>query len=323
MSVSEFQLIQSWFSEPAQTSREDVILGIGDDCAIVSPYVNSHLAFSIDTLNSGVHFPVDTSAAAIAHKALAVNLSDLAAMGAAPAWFTLSLTLPESDELWLESFSHSLFSLASQFNIALIGGDTSRGPLSVTIQVCGYLPQSGGMKRSAAKNGDIIALTGKLGAASIGLDIALQQHSEHYSCLHKMEKHNALKALEYPMPRLREGQALRNTAHAALDLSDGLYSDLGHILEASQVGADIELNALPLAESLKCLPEHLAWEKALTGGDDYELCFTMAPQDWQRIAMKYPEFSAIGVITEKLGLRLKKNNGQRFTMDAKGFDHFK
>jgi thiamine-monophosphate kinase len=323
MSASEFQLIQSWFSEPAQSTRKDVILGIGDDCAIVAPAQNTHLAFSVDTLVCGVHFPVNTPAEAIAHKALAVNLSDLAAMGAAPAWFTLSLTLPEADEVWLKAFSRSLFFLASQFNITLIGGDTSRGPLSITIQVCGYLPEAGGMQRSAARIGDIIALTGKLGAASIGLDIVQQQHPEYYHCLQEMEKHSALKALEYPMPRIREGLALRKITHAALDISDGLYSDLGHILKASQVGADIELDALPLAGSLKCLPQQLAWEKALTGGDDYELCFTMDPQYWEIIAGKYPEFTAIGVITEKLGLRLKKNNGQLFTMDTKGYDHFR
>lgn len=322
MSASEFQLIQSWFSGAFQAPREDVILGIGDDCAIVSPTQNTHLAFSVDTLVSGIHFPLHTSASAVAHKALAVNLSDLAAMGATPAWFTLSLTLPEADEVWLEAFSRALFSLASQFDISLIGGDTSRGPLSVTIQVCGYLPESGGMRRSAARDGDIIALTGKLGEASIGLDIVLQQHSEYYSCLQEEEKQNAIKALEYPMPRIREGRALEKTAHAALDISDGLYSDLGHILEASLLGADIELDAVPLAESLKCLPQQLAWQKALTGGDDYELCFTMAPHDWHIISQQYPEFTAIGVVGKKMGLRLKKNNGQLFTMDTKGYDHF-
>ena len=322
MSTSEFQLIQSWFAKPLQASRQDVILGIGDDCAIVSPEQNAHLAFSIDTLVSGVHFPVLTSAAALAHKALAVNLSDLAAMGAQPAWFTLSMTIPEADETWLESFSNSLFSLASQFNISLIGGDTSRGPLSVTIQVCGYLPESGGMRRSGAQPGDVIALTGKLGAAALGLDIALQQHSEYYQCLGDEEKRMALKALEYPMPRIREGLLLRSVAHAALDISDGLYADLEHILQASQVGADIQLDALPMAESLKCLPQQLAWKKALTGGDDYELCFTIAPGDWEKIASDYPEFTAIGVISKKLGLRWKKNNGQLITIGTKGYEHF-
>ncbi len=323
MSASEFQLIQSWFSEPMQSKREDVILGIGDDCAIVSPKQNLHLAFSIDTLVGGVHFPAHTSAAAIAHKALAVNLSDLAAMGATPAWFTLSLTLPEADEVWLEAFSGSLFSLASQFGISLIGGDTCRGPLSVTIQVCGYLPESGGLRRSTAKVGDIIAVTGKLGAAAIGLDISLHQHSEYFACLQEREKLVALNALEYPLPKIREGQQLLKTAHAALDISDGLYSDLGHILLASQVGAEIELDSLPLADSLKCLPQQLALEKALTGGDDYELCFTMSPKDWQKTAASFPEFTAIGMVSKKLGLRLKKNNGQLFTIKAKGYDHFR
>jgi len=328
MPGSEFQIIEKYFSAPEQVSRSDLVQGIGDDCAVVAPQEQSNLAFSIDTLISGVHFPHNTSPAAIAYKALAVNLSDLAAMGAEPAWFTLSLTLPkESSELssreaWLQEFSQSLFSLAREHNINLIGGDTTHGPLAVTIQICGYLPKQGGLKRSGARVGDIIAVTGPLGAAAIGLDIALQQNKSHYGCLSETGKQFALHALNYPQARITEGLSLQNIAHAALDLSDGLLSDLGHILTASDVGAELKLEKLPLAPSLICLDKEFAWEKALTGGDDYELCFTLAEEDWSKISKKHPEFIAIGTIVSQKGLRLLKADGQEHIIDSGGYDHF-
>lgn len=328
MSDSEFQLIQAYFAEPENTIRSDVILGIGDDCAIVSPRAHSDLVFSIDTLISGVHFPHNTSADAIAYKALAVNLSDLAAMGAEPAWFTLSLTLPASDsqKQWLSEFSQALFCLAKQHNIKLIGGDTTHGPLSITVQVCGYVEQQTAIRRSGAEVGDIIAVTGALGAAAIGLDIALQQHHESYSCLSEAVKLSALNALNYPQARIAEGLKLKNIAHSALDLSDGLISDLGHILNASEVAAEIELECLPLSAALSCLNKEQAWEKALTGGDDYELCFTLAKEDWMEIVKKHPEFTAIGTIvalqTDKNKLCLLKENGRQHIIHSRGYDHF-
>lgn len=344
MPRSEFQLIQSYFSEPEQVLRPDLVLGIGDDCAIVAPREQTELAFSIDTLISGVHFPNDTPPDAIAYKALAVNLSDLAAMGAEPAWFTLSLTLPgvnddghyvnksvnkseKCREEWLEAFSKSLFSLARKHQIQLVGGDTTRGPLSVTIQVTGYLEKQTGMRRSGAKVNDLIAVTGALGAAAIGLDIALQQNYESYECLPDTEKQLALDALNYPQARVKEGFFLKNIAHSALDLSDGLLSDLGHILKASDVGADLTLESLPLAASLACLDKKSAWEKALTGGDDYELCFTLAEQDWADVQKQYPGFIVIGRITAQKGLRLlnldiQGSGQQEFEINVRGYDHF-
>lgn len=332
MSLSEFQLIQSYFSEPEQVSRSDIILGIGDDCAIVAPRKQINLAFSIDTLVSGVHFPHNTSPDAIAYKSLAVNLSDLAAMGAEPAWFTLSLTLPEVDnelsrEEWLGEFSQALFSLAREHHIQLIGGDTTRGPLSVTIQVCGYLAEQGGMKRSAAKVNDLIVVTGPIGAAAIGLDIALQQNEAQYACLSKQEKQQALDALNYPKARVKEGLSLQNIAHAALDLSDGLIADLGHILKASDVGAELSMEKIPLSASLACLDRETAWEKALTGGDDYELCFTLAKADWPEVKQQHPSFTVIGAITAKKGLRLldaerQLSGKQEYTIRTRGYDHF-
>ncbi|MDX2503611.1 MAG: thiamine-phosphate kinase [Gammaproteobacteria bacterium] len=327
MPGSEFQLIQAYFSDPLQPLRPDLVLGIGDDCAIVAPREQTNLAFSIDTLVSGVHFPDNTPADAIAYKALAVNLSDLAAMGAEPAWFTLSLTLPEasgqfSHEAWLHDFSQALFTLAREHNMSLIGGDTTHGPLSVTIQICGYLGKQGGLKRSGAREGDIIVLTGALGAAAIGLDIALQQNHAHYACLSHSDRQAALDALNYPQARIAAGLSLQNIAHAALDISDGLIADLGHILNASNVGAELELEKLPLANSLACLDKESAWEKALTGGDDYELCFTVAKEDWPVIAKKHPEFTAIGIIMAQKGLRLLKADGQEHIIHSGGYDHF-
>ena len=329
MAGSEFQLIKSYFSDPEQVERSDLVLGIGDDCAIVSPKQQANLAFSIDTLNSGIHFPHNTSAAAIAYKALAVNLSDLAAMGAEPAWFSLSLTLPGDDvwdnefrEQWLKQFSQSLFSLAGRHNIQLIGGDTTHGALSVTIQVCGYLEQDKGLKRSGAQAGDTIAVTGELGAAAMGLNIVLGKNAEQYHCLSEQDRQHAVRALNYPQARIKEGLILKEIAHSALDLSDGLLSDLGHILTASDVGAELQLEQLPLANALHCLDEHLAWEKALTGGDDYELCFTLAKKDWLRLKQQYPHFVAIGQVTIEKGLRLVKADGQEYKINAKGYDHF-
>lgn len=329
MAGSEFQLIQSYFSDPQQRLRSDVILGIGDDCAIVAPEQQTHLAFSIDTLNSGVHFPNNTSADAVAYKSLAVNLSDLAAMGAEPAWFTLSLTLPGDDqwdpvfrEQWLKHFSRSLFALAGEHNVQLIGGDTTHGSLSVTIQVCGYLAQGKGLKRSTAQAGDIIAVTGELGAAALGLDIVLQQNSEYYSCLSDHDKQQAVNALNFPQARIKEGLYLKEVAHSAVDLSDGLLSDLGHILTASDVGAELQLETLPLANTLSCLSKYQAWEKALTGGDDYELCFTLTKEHWFKVKQKFPHFTAIGHITAEKDLRLLKADGQEYKINAKGYDHF-
>ena len=328
MSGSEFQLIQTYFSDPEQIQRADVILGIGDDCAIVAPREDSHLAFSIDTLISGIHFPHHTPAGAIAHKALAVNLSDLAAMGAEPAWFTLSLTLPQelAKNQWLAEFSQSLFSLAQEYNINLIGGDTTHGPLSITIQIAGYVEQGGAIKRSGAKPGDLIVVTGSLGAAAIGLDIALQDSPESYSCLSTVERQTALNALNYPRPRIAEGLSLISIAHSALDLSDGLYTDLGHILKASNVSAILDLEKLPLSVTLACLDKETAWEKALTGGDDYEICFTLAKEDWLLIAEKNPDFTVLGNIAahqeSKKSLRLLKNNGEEWKLNTTGYDHF-
>ena len=327
MPGSEFNIIQTFFTDPARSlsdrqGRSDIALGIGDDCAIINSPDNQQLVVSIDTLISGIHFPEQTSPQAIAYKSLAVNLSDLAAMGAEPAWFTLALTLPEADESWLASFSSALFKLAEEFNISLIGGDTTRGKLAITIQVAGYVPSGRALLRSGARAGDIIALTGPLGAASIGLDIVLGKNHKTYQCLSEKQQQTALLALNYPSPKIKEGLLLREYAHAVLDLSDGLLSDLGHILKAGAVGADVFLEQLPLAESLQCLETEQAWERALTGGDDYQLCFTVEPEKWQQLQAIAPQFVAIGVITDSHELRLLNSSGKLFHPRNGGYNHF-
>lgn len=327
MSGSEFSLIQAYFSAPAQSqlseqNHADIALGIGDDGAIINPQDNHQLIISIDTLISGVHFPEQTSPQAIAHKALAVNLSDLAAMGAKPSWFTLALTMPEADNSWLEDFSQALFCLAKEYELALVGGDTTRGPLSVTIQIAGYVPHDKALKRSTAQVGDIIAVTGALGGAAMGLDIALQKNQAHYHCLSAQQRDKALLALNYPSPKIKEGLLLRDYAHSMLDLSDGLLSDLGHILKASAVGADIYLEQLPLADVLHCLEPEAAWKKALTGGDDYQLCFTLSPERWLQLKKDTDSFHEIGVITPSGSLRLLTASGELFETRNGGYNHF-
>ncbi len=332
MSGSEFQLIQKYFLDPQDidiTQRDDVLLGIGDDCAIVQPKPGKQIVFSLDTLNSGVHFPHNTSADAIAHKALTVNLSDLAAMGAQPNWFTLGLSLPGADhwstlkrQQWLDDFSSSLFSLAKTHNIQLIGGDTTHGPLSISIQICGYIESDKALLRSNAQCDDIIVVTGALGAASLGLDIALQQNSHYYEHLSNEKKQIALDALNYPQAKVSEALLLSNHAHAAIDISDGLIADLGHILKASQCGATLYLEKIPLSPVLSSLPKKIAWQKALSGGDEYQLCFCISQQKWQAIKNQLPDSVEIGYINNSLKLTVLTEDGQDYLINSDGYNHF-
>ncbi|HCE50306.1 MAG TPA: thiamine-phosphate kinase, partial [Shewanella baltica] len=233
--MKEFQLIECYFSNRGPT-RRDVKLGIGDDCALVQPAENKSIAISCDTLVENVHFFPDMPPAALGYKALAVNLSDLAAMGAEPAWMTLALTLPEVDETWLSGFSEGLFEAADYYGIALIGGDTTRGPRAINITVHGQVPQGKALTRHGAKAGDWIYVTGTLGDSALGLDIirgAQQARAEHKEFL--INRHYR------PTPRVLAGQALRSLASSAIDLSDGFISDIGHVLKASAVGAVVDV----------------------------------------------------------------------------------
>ncbi|MFN2349122.1 MAG: thiamine-phosphate kinase [Thioalkalivibrio sp.] len=314
--MSEFDLIRKYFTRPG--TRQDVILGVGDDAALLRVPADQELVVCVDTLVSGVHFPADTPAEAIGHKALAVNLSDLAAMGATPAWATLALTLPEADESWVEAFSTGFHRLASQYALDLVGGDTTRGPLSVTVQVMGLVPRGQAMRRSGARAGEGIYVTGTLGDAALGLRQWAQrsQGDGHTDWL--------VERLTHPSPRIEAGLALRGQARCAIDLSDGLLSDLGHVLEASGVGATLHLADLPLSEAFTALGgEAPQWSLALSGGDDYELLFTLSEgvAGLLRTCVPTP-FTRIGSIEASPGLRVLDAQGQPFTLPEPGYQHF-
>jgi thiamine-monophosphate kinase len=274
--LDEFALIARYFSRP-YGQDSGVSLGIGDDGAILEVPKEHKLVTSIDTLVAGVHFPHNSLAFDTGYKALAVNLSDLAAMAAKPAWFTLSLTLPQADPDWLADFSRGLFSLAQQHDLVLVGGDTSRGPLSITIQVMGWLPdQQRPLLRSGAQPGDHIYVSGCLGDAALAL--ARELGDKTTVRLTAVEKQQLAQRLHRPQPRVALGLKLAGTATSAIDISDGLLADLGHIVDASGVSAWLDLEDLPLSSALTKLGQPEAWRLALTGGDDYQLCFT-APAD--------------------------------------------
>lgn len=319
--VKEFDIIDHFFVNRGY-QRKDVCLGIGDDCAITQVPEGLCLAVTTDTLVAGVHFPLDTPAEAIAHKALAVNLSDLAAMGAEPAWFSLSLSLPEPDNDWLEAFSYSLFELSEYYSVQLIGGDTVKGPLSVTITAHGFVPKDQALMRSGAKPGDLIYVTGTLGDAGAGLDIVQnkKQVSEH--C-----RNYLVNRLNYPAPRMLAGTALRRIASACIDVSDGFVSDLQHILNKSQCGARVQVDQLPLSIALteSCEIEE-AISYALYSGDDYELIFTVSEEQKGNldIALASANIKAtcVGHLTgHKLKLELRDKD-QAYQALGTGFEHF-
>ena len=262
MSLGEFQLIDRFFSALGR-SRSDVVLGVGDDGAILRAPAGTELVMVTDTLVEGVHFPRGSSARSIGHRALAVNLSDLAAMGAEPAWALLALTLPSVEADWLEQFASGFATLALEHDVALVGGDTTSGPLCITVQLVGFVPQGLGLRRSGAQVGDDIYVSGTLGDAAAGLQGASSVLRERF---------------EFPHPRVALGQKLRTRASAAMDVSDGLLADLSKLAAASGVVAEIEITDLPLSPELTrvCDPAS-AIAYALTGGDDYELLFTLSP----------------------------------------------
>ncbi|PTA50971.1 thiamine-phosphate kinase [Shewanella morhuae] len=318
--MKEFQLIECYFSNRGPT-RRDVKLGIGDDCALVQPAENKSIAISCDTLVENVHFFPDMPPAALGYKALAVNLSDLAAMGAEPAWMTLALTLPDVDETWLSGFSEGLFEAANYYGIALIGGDTTRGPRAINITVHGQVPQGKALTRHGAKAGDWIYVTGTLGDSALGLDIirgAQQAKAENKEFL--INRHYR------PTPRVLAGQALRSLASSAIDLSDGFISDISHILKAAEVGAIVDVNCIPLSLAMKdTVSEEHALGYALTGGEDYELLFTV-PES-QKGALETTlnhtgtKFVRVGQICAGSKLKLQLN-GEPFIPPYYGFEHF-
>ena len=274
--LSEFSLIERYFSQPAAAfgapdDEPKATLGIGDDCALLAPKHGQHLAISTDMLVSGRHFFPDVSPWALGYKALAVNLSDLAAMGAKPRAFTLALSMPTADESWLEAFSGGLFDMANQHGCELIGGDTTSGPhVCISITVFGDVPAGEALRRDSARPGDDIWVSGVLGGARAGLGIRRGE----WSMKDPADEAVAIKALEQPEPRVALGIALRGIAHAALDISDGLAGDLLHILKRSNVRATVNIDQIPRCATLAALPDTSQVHCILAGGDDYELCFT-------------------------------------------------
>jgi len=317
---SEFDIIRQYFI-PTE-SRADVILGIGDDAAILSVPEQHELVQSVDTLVAGVHFPLETSPQDIAYKALAVNLSDMAAMGAEPAWFTLAISLPDADETWLKAFSESLSKLAQEFNLQLVGGDTTNGPLTISITINGFVVSGKSLTRHNAKVGDKIYVSGTLGDAAL----ALMEYQGQ--CLVQKESLVYLRErLNRPTARIELGLLLREYASSCIDVSDGLLADLGHITERSRVGARINFEEIPRSEefNLNLTDDALITPLILSGGDDYELCFTI-PLDKQNefetiIKEKNILVTCIGEIEEAAGVRCIKNN-QVVDVKEMGYQHF-
>lgn len=326
--MNEFELIKQYFQTPSQPKRNDVILGIGDDAAILQIPPNKQLITTVDTLVENIHFFADTDPADIAYKALAVNLSDLAAMATEPAWFTLALTLPTINESWLAKFSAGLFKLAQNYQVQLIGGDTTHGPLSITIQTFGFTAPGQAIRRDGAKSGDLIYVTGEVGTAAFALTY-LQNLKSGTTPL-KLSTFAATEIqakLLRPTPRVREALAIQPYLHAAIDISDGLAADLNHILTSSQVGATLWLQNLPISPIVQqhCSAE-IYYPLALSGGDDYELCFTIAAKNQQTVEKSLTDlrcpFRQIGQIDAERGLRCVQADGQYMKLDNLGYQHF-
>lgn len=313
MALSEFDIINRFFTSKKSTQGESIILGPGDDCAIIKPKANQEICISTDTLISGVHFPEKAPPDVVAHRSLAANLSDLAAMGAEPLGFTLALTLAEVDESWLEKFSTYLESMAQTHHCPLIGGNLSRGSLSLTLQVIGVVPDGKALKRSGAKTGDDLYVSGCLGDAACGLKM-LKDEADIAGYLKDRYC--------YPQPRLKLGFGLRDFASSAIDISDGLISDAEHICQQSCKGVSILLSSIPLSpELVKEVGEETASILALTGGDDYELCFTAPRKHRQNLESKF-DVTIIGEVIEGERVILTDDSGNPLNMDLKGYDHF-
>jgi thiamine-monophosphate kinase len=318
MSLSEFGLIERYFSHCGVT-REDVRLGVGDDAALLECPPGQHLVAAMDTLVDGVHFPHGAPPASIGYRALAVNLSDLAAMGARAAWALLALTLPEADEAWLSQFTAGFARLASLHGVALVGGDTTRGPLCVTVQVLGHV-SGPAMLRSGGRPGDALFVTGTPGDAAAGLALEQGRWPESQGGQYLRER------FLFPTPRMQLGERLREYASACIDVSDGLLGDAGKLAAASGCGAQISYDDLPLSQPLvRAAGAERAHELALTGGDDYELCFTVGPGQLERLLTQMPPerwgYTRIGTLREAPGTDVVRD-GVAVKLAHSGYDHF-
>jgi len=311
VALSEFGLIQRYFTSQSLINSVNR-LGVGDDCALIKVSEGDELAVTVDTMVEGVHFFSGADPRALGRKLLAVNLSDLAAMGATPVSATLALTLPEVNEQWLKLFSAGFLELAAQFSVDLIGGDTTKGPLTLTVQAMGVVPEGLALRRSKAKVGDLIFVTGTgLGDAGLGLKIEQGYFSKFAT--------DALNKFHRPEPRVLEGLKIRDYASSCIDLSDGIASDLMHILDTSAVGALLDWDSVPLSKAVKAYVEETAdWKLPLSAGEDYELCFTVSPD---KLASINIECTQVGVIEQQPGLRVQRL-GEIQELGVKGFEHF-
>lgn len=321
--TTEFSLIEKYFSY--DVVRDDVALSVGDDCALLNPPLGKQLAVTVDTLVCGVHFPESTSPEDVAYKSLAVSLSDLAAMGAEPAWATLALTLPNSDETWLQTFSKSFKKTLNDYGVQLVGGDTTQGPLSVTVQLTGYVDASKAMRRDAAKAGDKIYVTGHLGDAALGLNLLnvfeLPDQTIRTACINKLNR---------PLARVEFAQKVVDYCDCSIDISDGLIADLGHILKASACGAKVYFDQLPRSKAFHKCADYLNdldyKQMVLAGGDDYELCLVI-PADNEEALLLLAEsmdvlVTHIGVIDNSGELSVINTSGESMELNYSGYEHF-
>ena len=304
--MAEFSIIDTYFN---RQNKNSVDLGVGDDSALLTPPPQQQLVICADTLVAGRHFPLDTDPHAIGWKSVAVNLSDIAAMGATPHSILLALSLPQIDHDWLNAFSQGLYDCCNQFGVSLIGGDTTQSPhLTLSVTALGWVDIGKAVPRSGAQSGDLICVSGTVGDAAFAL-----QHLGH----------PLQKRLDYPTPRCALGAALKGLANSMIDVSDGLAQDLGHILKASQVGARLQLENLPISPALQALDDAQKWQYALAGGDDYELCFTISPQNYEKLLQKQLDvsISMIGTIQQQHGLTFEKD-GVDHLLQFNGYQHF-
>jgi len=316
--IGEFEIIARYFTRPDRDP--DVLLGIGDDAAVLA--IDGLTAVTVDTLVAGVHFPDGMAPNLLGYRLMAVNLSDLAAMGAQPRWCTLALTLPKPDERWLEGFSRGLFEIAEAYRVSLVGGDLTRGPLAVTLQLMGSVERGRVLTRGGGNVGDDVYVTGTLGDSAAGIALIKERIETAPGSAAA-----ALKERFYrPVPRVEAGVALRPLANAAIDISDGLLADLGHICERSGCGAVIETESVPVsAELLSMFPPQIALAHALGGGDDYELCFTAPPSRAPQIEAA---LGGTGAVPKRIGQLVAGHevictrDGVRFEPPVRGYRHF-
>lgn len=309
--MAEFSIIDTYFNRQTVTSTDvnSVDLGVGDDSALLTPPPNQQLVICADTLVAGRHFPLNTNPHAIGWKSVAVNLSDIAAMGAKPHSILLALSLPQIDHEWLKGFSQGLYDCCDQFGVSLIGGDTTQSPhLTISVTALGWIETGQAVTRSGAQVGDFICVSGQVGDAAYAL-----QHLGH----------PLQKRLDYPTPRCQLGQKLKGLASSMIDVSDGLAQDLGHILKASHVGGHIQLDQLPISEAVHNLEQKMRWDLALAGGDDYELCFTISPQNYEKLLQQQLDvnITKIGQIAQQKGLTFVQN-GVDHSLQFHGYQHF-